>query len=205
MSQPASFGVYESDGSLIDCARWIIFLRAWCLIRSPACVYTIIDGPEIHNVGSNIKIAPVPAYVSNIICDLFSSQDHGLSNLIDVDAREPSRQSDSLPIVFSALKRRRGAWHYGDDRMQLCERSMRLAVRTVMPWAMMRIHKDNPCGGRFDMVVAALSKLVAVGYNRLSQKVDVGPAPLTMSEARWVTAWAGQCKVPIKGIYDGRD
>ena len=73
-----SFDYYNSNESIADCAKWLAFLRLFCLVRTPACVYSCIKTPSSKKIGSSTYIVPVPDFVSNILVDLFA----------DISARE---------------------------------------------------------------------------------------------------------------------
>ena len=72
------FDYYNSNESIADCAKWLAFLRLFCLVRTPACIYSCIKTPSSKKIGSSSYIVPVPDFVSNILVDLFA----------DVSARE---------------------------------------------------------------------------------------------------------------------
>lgn len=72
------FDYYNSKESISDCAKWLAFLRLFCLVRTPACIYSCIKTPSSKKIGSSTYIVPVPDFVSNILVDLFA----------DVSARE---------------------------------------------------------------------------------------------------------------------
>ena len=74
----SSFDYYNSNESITDCAKWLAFLRLFCLVRTPACIYSCIKTPSSKKIGSSSYIVPVPDFVSNILVDLFA----------DVSARE---------------------------------------------------------------------------------------------------------------------
>ena len=74
----SSFDYYNSKESISDCAKWLAFLRLFCLVRTPACVYSCIKTPSSKKIGPSTYIVPVPDFVSNILVDLFA----------DVSARE---------------------------------------------------------------------------------------------------------------------
>ena len=73
-----SFDYYNSNESIADCAKWLAFLRLFCLVRTPACIYSCIKTPSSKKIGPSSYIVPVPDFVSNILVDLFA----------DVSARE---------------------------------------------------------------------------------------------------------------------
>ena len=73
-----SFDYYNSNESIADCAKWLAFIRLFCLVRTPACIYSCIKTPSSKKIGSSTYIVPVPDFVSNILVDLFA----------DVSARE---------------------------------------------------------------------------------------------------------------------
>lgn len=74
----SSFDYYNSKESISDCAKWLAFLRLFCLVRTPACVYSCIKTPSSKKIGPSTYIVPVPDFISNILVDLFA----------DVSARE---------------------------------------------------------------------------------------------------------------------
>ena len=72
------FDYYNSKESISDCAKWLAFLRLFCLVRTPACIYSCIKTPSSKKIGPSTYIVPVPDFISNILVDLFA----------DVSARE---------------------------------------------------------------------------------------------------------------------
>ena len=72
------FDYYNSNESISDCAKWLAFIRLFCLVRTPACIYSCIKTPSSKKIGHSTYIVPVPDFVSNILVDLFA----------DVSARE---------------------------------------------------------------------------------------------------------------------
>lgn len=74
----SSFDYYNSKESISDCAKWLAFLRLFCLVRTPACVYSCIKTPSSKKIGPSTYIVPVPDFISNILVDVFA----------DVSARE---------------------------------------------------------------------------------------------------------------------
>ena len=73
-----SFDYYNSNESVTDCAKWLAFLRLFCLVRTPACIYSCIKTPSSKKIGPSTYIVPAPDFISNILVDLFA----------DVSARE---------------------------------------------------------------------------------------------------------------------
>lgn len=67
------FDYYNSKESISDCAKWLTFLRLFCLVRTPACVYSCIKTPSSKKIGPSTYIVPVPDFISNILADLFTN------------------------------------------------------------------------------------------------------------------------------------
>lgn len=74
----SSFDYYNSKESISDCAKWLAFLRLFCIVRTPACIYSCIKTPSSKKIGPSTYVVPVPDFISNILVDLFA----------DVSARE---------------------------------------------------------------------------------------------------------------------
>ena len=112
-----SFDYYNSNESITDCAKWLAFLRLFCLVRTPACIYSCIKTPSSKKIGSSSYIVPVPDFVSNILVDLFA----------DVSAREAAiseagRSSvTNDPAVIGASSATGvgdAAWAWGDGHVR---------------------------------------------------------------------------------------
>jgi len=70
-----SFDRVNHSQSPRNMAEWIVFLRLYCLIRGPACVYSKIATPMSHRIYRNIYIIPLPDQVSNLLCNLIEERD----------------------------------------------------------------------------------------------------------------------------------
>ena len=111
------FDYYNSNESITDCAKWLAFLRLFCLVRTPACIYSCIKTPSSKKIGSSSYIVPVPDFVSNILVDLFA----------DVSAREAAileagRSSvTNAPAVIGASSATGvgdAVWAWGDGHVR---------------------------------------------------------------------------------------
>ena len=111
------FDYYNSNESITDCAKWLAFLRLFCLVRTPACIYSCIKTPSSKKIGSSTYIVPVPDFVSNILVDLFA----------DVSAREAAiseaggssvTSPDGILDASSATGVGDAVWAWGDGHVR---------------------------------------------------------------------------------------
>lgn len=112
-----SFDYYNSNESIADCAKWLAFIRLFCLVRTPACIYSCIKTPSSKKIGPSTYIVPVPDFVSNILVDLFA----------DVSAREAAiseagRSSVTNPPAVIGASSATGVgdavWAWGDGHVR---------------------------------------------------------------------------------------
>ena len=105
-----SFDYYNSKESISDCAKWLAFLRLFCLVRTPACVYSCIKTPSSKKIGPSTYIVPVPDFISNILVDLFA----------DVSAREAAILEAGRSSVTGEAATGGGdaVWAWGDGHVR---------------------------------------------------------------------------------------
>lgn len=206
------FDYYNSNESISDCAKWLAFLRLFCLVRTPACIYSCVKTPSSKKIGSSTYIVPVPDFVSNILVDLFA----------DVSAREAaileagrssvtsegvlSNGSSSATGVGDAV----WAWGDGHVRDMLVEagvlpvrlrqssrfkpgvvRGLRVTEATVVRLgASLVVHSASALGTE----AAVVGRAVAAACEVLSRGLEPC-APLWLDEVNWIEkqgyAWHG--------------
>ena len=207
-----SFDYYNSNESIADCAKWLAFLRLFCLVRTPACIYSCIKTPSSKKIGPHTYIVPVPDFVSNILVDLFA----------DVSAREAaiseagrsSVTSEGVPSNGSSCATGVGdavwAWGDGHVRNMLVEagvlpvrvrqssrfkpgvvRGLRVTEATVVRLgASLVVHSARALG----VEAAVVGRAVAAACEVLSRGLEPC-APLWLDEVNWIEkqgyAWHG--------------
>lgn len=207
-----SFDYYNSNESIADCAKWLAFLRLFCLVRTPACVYSCIKTPSSKKIGSSTYIVPVPDFISNILVDLFA----------DVSAREAAILEAGRSSVTSDRAVTTGAssatgvgdavWAWGDGHVRglLVEagvlpvrvrqssrfkpgvvRGLRVTEATVVRLgASLVVHSARALGAE----AAVVGRAVAAACEVLSRGLEPC-APLWLDEVNWIEkqgyAWHG--------------
>ena len=106
----SSFDYYNSKESISDCAKWLAFLRLFCLVRTPACVYSCIKTPSSKKIGPSTYIVPVPDFISNILVDLFA--DVSAREAAILEAGRSSVTSEGATGVGDAV------WAWGDGHVR---------------------------------------------------------------------------------------
>ena len=209
----SSFDYYNSNESIADCAKWLAFLRLFCLVRTPACIYSCIKTPSSKKIGPSSYIVPVPDFVSNILVDLFA----------DVSAREAAISEAGRSSVTSEGVLSNGSscatgvgdavWAWGDghvrDQLLYDEvvapvrvrqssrfkpgvvRGLRVTEATVVRLgAELVAHSARALGTE----AAVIGKAVAAACEVLSRGL-MPCAPLWLDEVNWIEkqgyAWYG--------------
>ena len=193
----SSFDYYNSKESISDCAKWLAFLRLFCLARTPACVYSCITTPSSKKIGPSTYIVPVPDFVSNILVDLFA--DVSAREAAILEAGRSSVTSEGATGVGDAV----WAWGDGHVRGQLLYddvvvapvrvrqssrfkpgvvRGLRVTEATVLRLgASLVAHSARALGAEAAVVgraVAAACELVSRGLEPC--------APLWLDEVNWI-------------------
>ena len=184
------FDYYNSNESIADCAKWLAFLRLFCLVRTPACIYSCIKTPSSKKIGSSSYIVPVPDFVSNILVDLFA----------DVSAREAAileagRSSvTNEPAVIGASSATGvgdAVWAWGDGHV----RDM-LVEAGVLP---VRVRQSS----RFKPGVVSGLRVTEATVVRLGASLVVHSARALGAEAVTLgRAVAAACEVLSRGRLD---
>ena len=205
------FDYYNSKESISDCAKWLAFIRLFCLVRTPACIYSCIKTPSSKKIGPSSYIVPVPDFVSNILVDLFA----------DVSAREAAiseagRSSvTNDPAVIGASSATGvgdAVWAWGDGHVRdmLVEagvlpvrvrqssrfkpgvvRGLRVTEATVVRLgASLVVHSARALGTE----AAVVGRAVAAACEQVSRGLEPC-APLWLDEVNWIEkqgyAWHG--------------
>ena len=207
-----SFDYYNSNESIADCAKWLAFIRLFCLVRTPACIYSCIKTPSSKKIGSSTYIVPIPDFISNILVDLFA----------DVSAREAAILEAGRSSVTSEGVLNNGSscatgvgdavWAWGDGHVRdmLVEagvlpvrlrqssrfkpgvvRGLRVTEATVVRLgASLAVHGARALGAE----AAVVGRAVAAACEVLSRGLEPC-APLWLDEVNWIEkqgyAWHG--------------
>lgn len=176
----SDFDYYSSAPSLADMSKWIVFLRAYALVRTPACIYSAIETPSSHKIYRKICSVPVPDYVSNFLAD-----EVALHNLDarEADFQEGSSVSDQIkvsPRPDSLFKPRRCDGYYV-SRASVLRLGVGLCARACH--VVGRASAGEALGRR---AVGIMERLVAERYNGLARRAMPMPAPLWRDEMEWV-------------------
>ena len=207
-----SFDYYNSNESISDCAKWLAFLRLFCLVRTPACIYSCIKTPSSKKIGSSSYIVPVPDFVSNILVDLFA--DVSAREAAILEAGRSSVTSEGILSNGSSCATGVGdaVWAWGDGHVRglLVEagvlpvrvrqssrfkpgvvRGLRVTEATVVrlgPELVAHSARALKADG------VALSKAVAAACEQVSRGLEPC-APLWLDEVNWIErqgfAWYG--------------
>ena len=93
---------YQASPSARNLAQWLAFIRLFCYVRTPACIYSKMETPYSHRTFRTTKIIPVPPYVSNILCDIYNEHTAVLaSSSAKIDAREAASSEDAENLLFN--------------------------------------------------------------------------------------------------------
>ena len=199
-----SFDYYNSNESIADCAKWLAFLRLFCLVRTPACIYSCIKTPSSKKIGPSTYIVPAPDFVSNILVDLFA--DVSAREAAILEAGRSSVTSEGATGVGDAV----WAWGDGHVRDMMVEagvlpvrvrrssrfkpgvvRGLRVTEATVVRLgASLVVHSARA----LQTEVVTLGRAVAAACEVLSRGLEPC-APLWLDEVNWIEkqgyAWHG--------------
>lgn len=207
-----SFDYYNSNESIADCAKWLAFLRLFCLVRTPACIYSCIKTPSSKKIGPSTYIVPVPDFVSNILVDLFA--DVSARKAAILEAGRSSVTSEGLPKSGKSGATGVGdaVWAWGDGHVRglLVEagvlpvrvrqssrfkpgvvRGLRVTEATVIRLgASLVVHSARALGTD----EAVVGRAIAAACEVLSRGLEPC-APLWLDEVNWIEkqgyAWHG--------------
>ena len=199
-----SFDYYNSNESIADCAKWLAFLRLFCLVRTPACIYSCIKTPSSKKIGPSTYIVPAPDFVSNILVDLFA--DVSAREAAILEAGRSSVTSEGATGVGDAV----WAWGDGHVRDMMVEagvlpvrvrrssrfkpgvvRGLRVTEATVVRLgASLVVHSARALGAE----AAVVGRAVAAACEQVSRGLEPC-APLWLDEVNWIEkqgyAWHG--------------
>ena len=206
------FDYYNSNESIADCAKWLAFIRLFCLVRTPACIYSCIKTPSSKKIGPSSYIVPVPDFVSNILVDLFA--DASAREAAISEAGRSSVTNDSAVIgASSATGVGDAVWAWGDGHV----RDQLVYDEVVAPVRVRRSSRFKPgvvrglrvteatvvrlgaelvahCARALGVEAAVISRAVAAACEVLSRGLEPC-APLWLDEVNWIEkqgyAWHG--------------
>jgi hypothetical protein len=198
------FDYYNACESRIDCAKWIAFVRLFCIVRTPACIYSKIKTPSTKLLQNNIGLVPVPDFVSNILTEFFAEVSAREAAIIDAGNSVTKKNvatggggavwAESSYVVRDLLVEH-GALPVR-PRLSSRFRVGRITGLRVTEASVIRL--GATCAERCAESVRAergeMGKTLAAAVSALSQR-DVEPAPLWLDEVNWVEsqgyAWHG--------------
>lgn len=82
---------YQASPNARNLAQWLAFIRLFCYVRTPACIYSKMETPYSHRTFRTTKIIPAPPYVSNILCDIYNEH----------TARDATSSEDAENLLFN--------------------------------------------------------------------------------------------------------
>ena len=112
------FDYYNSKESISDCAKWLTFLRLFCLVRTPACIYSCIKTPSSKKIGPSTYIVPVPDFVSNILADLFADVSAREAAILEAGRSQLLNDNVMLTGASSATGVGDAVWAWGDGHVR---------------------------------------------------------------------------------------
>ena len=194
MSKQGVFDYYSSSENVFDCARWLVFIRCFAYVRTPACIYSKMKTPSSMRSFRTTHVVPVPDYISNILVEQLNIH----------SAREAAiaGQSKALDVMVKDLLIDQGVLPFRD----------RVISSTFKPWGV------EPYGLSKQTVLSIDETMVSLGVGalgvapgemremvvRCASAVGVGPiepGPLRKSELDWVTKHGGRW---LWGLLDER-
>ena len=206
------FDYYNSNESIADCAKWLAFLRLFCLVRTPACIYSCIKTPSSKKIGSSSYIVPVPDFVSNILVDLFADVSAREAAILEAGRSSVTNDRAVAAGALSATGVGDAVWAWGDGHVRdiMVEagvlpvrvrqssrfkpgvvRGLRVTEATVVRLgASLVVHSARALGTE----AAAVGRAIAAACEVLSRGLEPC-APLWLDEVNWIEkqgyAWHG--------------
>lgn len=169
---------YRSEPTAKNCAQWLAFIRLFCYVRTPACVYSKIETPYSHLTFRTTRIVPLPDYVSNLLADQI--------NIISAREAATHRNSDEplysefdvipLDVTISSNYKPRGLEPYGISKNSVLRVGEELVAAGVGATGV------ESSTMRFELVRA----VTTLGRGL------VEPGPLWHEELRWLEKNGGQ-------------
>lgn len=185
-----SFDYYNSNESIADCAKWLAFLRLFCLVRTPACIYSCIKTPSSKKIGSSTYIVPVPDFISNILVDLFADVSAREAAILEAGRSSVTNENAMLAGASSATGVGDAVWAWGDGDV----RERPLYGDVVAP---VRVRRSS----RFKPGVVRGLRVTESTVIRLSRVLVVHSARALGAEAAVVgRAIAAACEVVSRGL-----
>lgn len=169
-----------------DIIRWIVFLRCFCYVRTPCCIYTQIRIPSNHRCFSFWDVISTPEFVSNILVDILSARERrptiGLEPLVLQDELFPFdslSEDDPRNLKISAKFKPRWAWGGGRTRGAF-------DVGVGWPVRFDDVTVSACVSAHGALRVDVLKRELVRYYEAVSRRLDVQPAGLAETEIRWL-------------------
>ena len=194
MSKHGAFDYYASSENAFDCARWLVFIRCFAYVRTPACIYSKMKTPSSMRSFRTTHVVPVPDYISNILVEQLNKH----------SAREAAIAGPckELDVTVRDLLIEQGVIPFRD----------RVVSSTFKPWGV------EPYGISKQTVLSMDETMVSLGVGALRVEPDVmrqelvrcasavgvgpvEPAPLRKSELDWLSKHGGRW---LWGMVDER-
>lgn len=118
MTTNAELTPFQASPSAKNLAQWLAFIRLFCYVRTPACIYSKIETPYSHRTYRTTKTIPAPTYISNILCDIIN--EHTAREAVSLQAEKDLLYSEvRMDISISSTYKPRGMEPYGISRYSL--------------------------------------------------------------------------------------
>lgn len=184
----ATFDYYNTSQNVVDCAKWITFIRLYAYVRTPACIYSKILTPSSKQVWRNIHAIAVPDYIANIIAECFE----------EISAREANLELDKLHVSDASMLKdlyiETGVVPFREFNTSFKPREMdpyRLSRASVVRLGASLITR---CADSLKVSDDVMKRAVLVAVKQLSRQ-DLEPAALWPDEMDWLSAsevrWTG--------------
>jgi len=184
MSVDTSFDYYSSCETPVDCAKWIAFIRCFCYVRTPACIYSIINTATSHRVFRTTKVVAVPDYISNILVDLYKL----------IDAREASIAGSEaeLSVSLKDLFIEKGVLPYRDRVVSSTFKPRGVEPYGIMKQTVVRLDEGlvRLCARAVGSSESVMRRALVMAVTQVGRGV-VDPSPLWYDEAVWVNRSGG--------------
>lgn len=185
MSKHGAFDYYASSENAFDCARWLVFIRCFAYVRTPACIYSKMKTPSSMRSFRTTHVVPVPDYISNILVEQLNKHSAreaaiaGPNKALDVIERDLLIEQGVIPFrdrVVSSTFKPWGVEPYG------------ISKQTVLSLdeSMVELGMGALCVGADTMRQELVRCASAVGVG------PIEPGPLRKSELDWLSKHGGR-------------
>lgn len=193
---------------LVSCAKWIVFIRAWCRIEGVANIYSSVCNQQSFRINKTKTTIPVPFYISNILCDVLLDQSNALTDLTFEFATIHQNRLNELARVEFYSKPYSGLNPRAADFQQPSCSPPDLVIKrpasefikpnnVVLGADLIKICL-NTLGLLRGQGYVELSKLIADQYQTAWLCSDIRTDSLSYNEIKWVDEYISKkCTVPM--------